>query len=106
MPPPEIAPTADKWATSSARETKPMPTTNDWRRIDARRLQARVASKRGHLLRGHQYGVARATARVAIFAFSWLTKPFESRKTRPCNVHLCFPFSHHEQNKNNVDELQ
>jgi hypothetical protein len=38
-------------------------------------------------------------ARVA-FAFSWLTKPFESRKTGLCDIDLCFRFSHHEQNKN------
>jgi hypothetical protein len=38
-------------------------------------------------------------ARVA-FAFSWLTKPFESRKIGRCKIDLCFPFSHHEQNKN------
>jgi acyl homoserine lactone synthase len=34
------------------------------------------------------------------FAFSWLTKPFESRKIGRCKIDLCFPFSHHEQNKN------
>src|ERR1700730_2344240 len=60
---------------------------------------------RGDLHRGRQLWLSEA-AREAAFAFSWLTKPFESRKTGHCKIDLCFPFSHHEQNKNIAGELQ
>jgi hypothetical protein len=42
---------------------------------------------------------------AAAFAFSWLTKPFESRKTEPRDIDMCFPFSHHEQNKNTMRRI-
>jgi hypothetical protein len=47
-------------------------------------------------------GETRPTRTAGILTFSWLTKPFESRKIKRRNIDLCFPFSHHEQTKNIV----